>query len=66
MRERNRKEEVRCNIKVINIQGLTKTKAKEVEEMVQENSLVGLTETQRKVSNINFGKDLSNINCICH
>ena len=36
-------------IKVLNVQGLTKTKGKEVEELVSGNSIVCLTETQKKV-----------------
>ena len=41
-------------MKVINIQGLTQTKAKEVEELVSDDSIVCLTETQKKLRDINF------------
>ena len=45
--------------KVINIQGLTKVKAKEVEELIVDNSLVVcLTETQKKLQDVNFEDNL--------
>ena len=35
------------------MQGLSKTKSKEVEEMVTDNSIVCLTETQKKIRDVN-------------
>ena len=45
------------NFKIINIQGLTKTKGIEVEELIGDRSIVCLTETQKKIRDVMFSKD---------
>lgn len=39
------------------MQGLTKTKGKEIEELIRGNSIICLTETQKKVRDVNFDKN---------
>ena len=45
-------------IKAINIQGLSKVKTNEVECLIEENSIVCLTETQKKIRDINFNSNV--------
>ena len=44
----------RTEIRLINIQGLTQIKASEIEELVSENSLFCITETQQRYNKIRF------------
>ena len=43
-------------VKVVNVQGLTKTKGMEIEELINDNSIVCLTETQKKIRDVNFSE----------
>lgn len=45
--------------RILNIQGLSKVKAKEMEELVDKNSLLCLTETQKKIRDINFNNSFT-------
>ena len=56
--EEDRSRSSRIKIKVLNIQGLTKVKYGEVLEMVKDNSILCLTETQKKVRDINISKEI--------
>lgn len=53
-REQRGGTEKRVIIKTINIQGLTKPKGKEIEELVGNNCILCITETQKKIRDVNF------------
>lgn len=46
-------------IKAINIQGLSKVKVKEIEDLIDENSILCLTETHKKIRDVNFDKNMT-------
>ena len=44
--------------KLLKIQGLTKAKAIEIEQLLDKNVILCLTETQQKVDSVNFSKGI--------
>ena len=48
-------------IKLLNIQGLTKVKAVELEHLFENNDILCLTETQQKIEKISFNKSIKYI-----
>ena len=48
----------KMEIKVINVQGLSRTKIIEIEKLINENTLLCLTETQQKLDNNIFSKGI--------
>ena len=44
--------------KLLNIQGLTKAEAIEIEQLLDKNVILCLTETQQKVDSVNFSKGI--------
>ena len=45
-------------IRLLNVQGLSKEKYAEIEEEVEDNTVLCLTETQKKIDNINTAEDI--------
>ena len=72
--DENKKEQIKQNskkntlsIKSINIQGLTKVKVPEIEELIEnECDLIVLTETQLKMDKIAYNKNVASINSMRH
>ena len=58
---RSPKNKHNTSIKLINIQGLTKPKAVELETILDNNDIICLTETQQKVEKLNFSKGIKTL-----
>ena len=50
-----------CNIKLINITGLTNEKYLEVEQLIKEKTVLCLAETQKKIDNIRMGREITKL-----
>ena len=52
---------INLNLKLVNVQGLTKIKAVELEQLINNNTILCLTETQQKWQTVNFSNEISQI-----
>ena len=59
--ETSKIKKISLKIKLLNVQGLTQQKASELENLIDEKTILCMTETQSKYLNVNFG---DGVDCI--